>query len=263
MEIEFSNICYQEIKNLSFKINKHTVTAISGDATKEIIASLITGFIKPEEGSIVLDNYMLTNKTTKNQIKEIQKQIGYIFGNSYDYLQNLTVKNEILLNLKILKLKDKLNKCKESLNLVGLDSTYLEKKSFNLSSAEQYKVMLASILAIEPKVLILNQIDNYLSHKEQIELKKLIKRLKLTTIIISNNANFYFDIVDKIIITMNYKIKLEGSKDILYDKKTSKYLDIPPIIKFIIGCNDQAHKIKKYDEIDELMKEIYRNVNER
>ena len=56
---------------------------------------------------------------------------------------------------------------------------------------------------------------------------------------------------------------MRGNKDIFYENKVSKCLDVPNIVKFIKTANKKGNKLMMTDDIKELMKDIYRKVNEK
>lgn len=263
MEIIFNNVLTNKIKlNL---VLKEEITVLSGGKIKEIIPKILMGFNKVEEGEIELLDQRINNST--KDFKYIQSQIGYVFLNPKDFLTNKTIKEEISFGLKYYGFKKVDDKANYYLELVGLNESYLYKKSLEVDLNVQKKVMLASVLAIEPKLLILNFIEHGLNIKEQKELKKLLINLKKNTnmiiIIISNESNFYFDICDRLILFDNEKVLLDGTSDLFYKKNIDKIIDIPPIINFIKMAMSKKIELMKTSDIKELMKDIYRKVNEK
>lgn len=264
MEIIFDNISAKsELKNLSLTIKDNEITVLSGDVTKELVANLIIGFQKVNNGEIKLLGEVINSETTS--FANIQSQIGYVFLNPKDFLTNKTVKQEMLFGLKYYNFKDLNSRLFYYLNLVGLKEEDLNKKSLEISISDQKKLMLAAVLAIEPKIIILNYIDHGLNIKEQRMIKNILKNLKKDKIIIivSNNSNFFLDIADRIIVFNNKKIVLEGYKNIFDKKSVNKYLDIPNISAFIKMANSKKLNLMATDDIKELMKDIYRKVHEK
>jgi len=266
MEIEFKNVVTSKnLPKLNFSISRNEITVLSGDKTKEIIPNLLMGFDSVMAGEIIYLNKKITKETF--DFKYIQFETGYVFLNPSDFLTNKMVKQEILFGLNFYNFNKINERMNYYLNVVGLDNSYLNKKSLELDLNNQKKVMLASVLAIEPKVLLLNCIEHGLNKKEQKDLKKLLLKIKkennITIIIISNNTNFYFDIVDRVIVFKENKIILDGDSSVFYEKGTDKYLDIPPIIDFISMSNSKKIKLAKTNDINELMKDIYRKANEK
>lgn len=266
MEIVFNNVTVKNsLKELNLVIKANEITVLSGDVTKEVVSKLLMGLKNVSSGEINLLNKVI-NKGTNNY-SYIQSKTGYVFLNPKDFLSNKTVKQEIAFGLKYYGFNNINNRVLYYLNLVGLDSVYLEKRSLEIDLNGQKKVMLASVLAIEPKILILNYIDHGLSLKEQKDLKKVLKGLnklqEITIILISNNTEFFFDIADRLIIFNKQKIVVDVLKEDFYNKKISKHLDLLPITKFINTAKKQKIDLIKTGDIKELMKDIYRKVNEK
>jgi len=264
MGIKFNNVSANpDLKDLNLTIKENEITVLSGDVTKEIIADLIIGFKRVTGGEINLLGEKINNKTTS--FANIQSKIGYVFLNPQDFLTNKNIKQEILFGLKYYHFKDLDNRLLYYTNLVGLNEVDLNKKSLEVSLSDQKKIMLGAVLAIEPEILILNYIDHGLNIKDQKLIKGILRDLKKdkTIIIVSNNTNFFLDIVDRIIVFHHHKTILDGNKDMFYEKKMAKYLDVPNIIKFIKIANSKNPKLMITTDIKELMKDIYRKVNEK
>lgn len=249
----------------SLTIKSQTITVLSGDATKELIPELLMGFKKLDNGEITLLDRKIKKET--KDYRFFQAKIGYVFLNPEEFLTNKTIKEEITFGLKYYgfnQINDRVEKC---LELVGLEKAYLDKRSLEVSLSVQKKVMLAAVLAIEPEILILNYIEHGINIKEQKALKRLLKKLNkekdIFIIIISNNSNFFFDIADRIIVLEHKKIIFDGNQEFFYNKCLSKYLDVPPIINFINKALDKKIQLDKTNDIKELMKDIYRKVNEK
>ncbi len=264
MEIRFNEVSVNPLlKALNLVIKDNEITVLSGDVTKEVIANLIMGFKKINDGGIDLLGETINNQT--NSFANIQSQIGYVFLNPKDFLTNKTIKQEILFGLKYYHFKDLNNRLIYYTNLVGFKEEDLNKKSLEVSLSDQKKIMLGAVLAIEPKIIILNYIDHGLNIKDQKMVKSILKSLKKDKIIIviSNNSNFFLDIADRIVVFHNQRIILDGNKDIFYENKISKHLDIPNIVRFIKIANKKENKLMITDDIKELMKDIYRKAHEK
>ena len=157
------------------------------------------------------------------------------------------------------------NKIVDSLKIVGLDNTYLNKKISDLSSSELYLIRLASILLINPKILILESPNIYLDYKHYLNFLKIIRTIKRrynkTIIIFSNDSDFIHSIADYIFVINEKGILEQGNKyEIFTNEKLLKkcQISMPKIILFEkkvfnkIGIN-----IGYRDNINDLIKDIY------
>ena len=152
--------------------------------------------------------------------------------------------------------------------MVKLPITYLDKNPFELSSGEKFLLSLATMLALNPKLIIIDDPTLYLDNKKEEYLIKLLKRLKnnyhKTIIVLSSDVEFILKVADNYAILKKYKIISSGKKKELLlniDKVKTAGLEVPKIITFI----NTVKKRKNIDleptfDIKELMKDIYRNV---
>ena len=175
-----------------------------------------------------------------------------------------TVKQELFYALEQSKHKNT-NKIIDSLILVGLDSTYLNKKINTLSSSEQYLIKLASVLLINPKIIILDSPNTYLDNKKYLNLLKIVRTIKRrynkTIIIFSNDSDFIHAIADYIFVINEKGVIKEGNKyEIFTNKKLLKkcQISVPKIINFENKVlNIKGIKIGYKDNINDLIKDIY------
>lgn len=275
MEIKFNNVHFSYNKNTSFEkkilkeinltIQKNKINAIIGSSGsgKTTLIELITSLIKPTNGSIMIDNY----KKVIN-ISKLRSSIGLIFEFPEEQFFNSTVRKEIGFALKSFNYKlDEFDKrISDSLKLVGLDDTYLERNPFLLSNGEMRKVAIASILVFNPKVVIFDEPTIGLDSASKENLIRLIKILKnkykKTIIIVSQDVEFLHKFVDYIFVLYNKTIILEGNKYDVFTKidLLKKYgLGVPKVIDFSHRVFIKKNiKMGYRDEINDLLKDIYR-----
>ncbi len=258
MELKLDKISYKDkLQNISYEFEEGKITSIIGAAGsgKTIIGYIIGGIIKDYVGKFTC-SYSGRN-------------IGYVFSMASESFIFKTVREEIAFGLKKYNYKvDTLNKrIEDSLRVVGLSSSYLDRNPFNLSNGEKESIALAVILALNPKLIIIDDPSNYLDNKREEKLIKLLKKLKnnyhKTIIIISSNLDFVLKVTDNYLLLKKGKIISKGKRKELLscDKLKTSGIEIPKIIEFI----NNVKKVKNVDleltsDIKELMKDIYRNV---
>ena len=155
----------------------------------------------------------------------------------------------------------------DALKMVGLNSTYINRKINSLSSSELFLIKLASILIINPKIIVLENPTVYLDSKKVNNFLKIIRTIKRrynkTIIIFSDNSDFVHNISDYIFIINEKDIISEGNKyDVFNDYKRLKLCHIKP--PKIIEFEQKALKNKNInlgvrDNINDLIKDIYYN----
>lgn len=276
MEIKFTKVYLYKnynssietklLSNLDFFLPENKISAISGSPEKTMIGKLICALEKPSVGSVKIGKYVIERGIYIRNINGLRSNIGYLYSDPKDFLFNKTVQKEIEFGLKHYKYKLNVLKKRvlDALLLVGLDETYLQKSPQELSSTEQKKVMLASVLACNPKVIVFDEFEKSFNNIERRNLIRLIKMLKTkykkTIIMISNDTNFLINFVDYYYFVKNGTIAYQCTKDELYNKGIDKYIDVPEIIKFINLAREKGAKLSNYYELNELIKGVYRDV---
>ncbi len=266
MEIELKNVdfTYEKInyekkevlKNINMKFEAGKITSIIGKSGsgKTTLLELIDNIIVPTKGEIIIED---VNK------------IGFLFQFPEEQFFNQTVKKELEVILKLSDYKKDINKrIYDVLEMVNLNEDYLNKNPFNLSSGEKRKLALASVLILNPKIILLDEPTIGLDDKDKNEMIKLIRMLKnrynKTIIIASHDMNFIHKIADYIYVLDNKKIIMEGDKYTIF-KQEEKLNKIKIKVPNLISFSNKVLKIKKIkigyrDDINDLIKDIYRYV---
>ena len=154
----------------------------------------------------------------------------------------------------------------DALLMVELNDSYLNRNPFTLSSGEMRKVAIASVLAFNPKIIILDEPTIGLDNKSKNNLIKIIKllknRYKKTVIIVSNDTDFLLQVVDHVILLDKGRIIYEGNKYDVFKQDLEKYkIKRPKIIEFEqLVLQKKNIKIGYRDDINDLMKDVYRYV---
>lgn len=274
MEIIFNKLSYIENKDTNIEkrylddidivIPSGSIINICGD-DMTIVGLLLTIIKRPTKGELKIDNVLVKKTSHIQNINNLRKKIGVVYTSNTEFMGK-TVKEEIKMTMKNYDYRpSNMNKhLEDSLLLVGLSSEYLERNPRTLSSTEQAKVKLACALSYNPEVLYLENIDKGLTQREIDYIKKLLLKLKnkfhKTIIISSNRMEFSFELVDKVYVINKGKMVLSGGKEIFYDNKLYKYVEMPKIVEFTKYAQEMGHNILTYTDLKELIKELYRNV---
>lgn len=228
------------VDDISFKINEGEIIGLLGPngAGKSTTMNMITGYIEPTEGEIVVNGFNISKKP-----KKAKAQIGYMPEGVPLYL-DLTVKEFVtyMAELKKVDRKTRKEKVEKIIEQTGLKD--VEKKlTRNLSRGYKQRVSLAGALVGEPKVLILDEPTVGLDPKQITEIRALIKELgKTHTIIISSHIlSEVSQICNKVIIINKGKIVATDTPKNLEKKVSTKN-----IIYVTVEDNDnKIEKVKK------------------
>lgn len=187
------------VKNLNFEIKHGEVIGFLGPngAGKSTTMNMLTGFIEPSEGSIIINGKDIVKKA-----REAKKNIGYMPENVPLYL-DLTVREFVtyMAELKLVQRKERKKQVEEIIKATGLEDVK-NKLIRNLSRGYKQRVSMAGALVGKPKILILDEPTVGLDPKQIIEIRELIKSLgKDHTVIISSHIlSEISQICEKVII---------------------------------------------------------------
>ena len=263
MEVNVSNVSFSYEDNKIFSdfscCFSSGISAIVGSngSGKSTLLDLIDGLLVPISGSVKIGDLL---------IDSCRKRVGYLFQFPEEQIFNSTVYKEIEFGLKCFKCDDIDKSIRESLELVGLDDSFLDRNPYKLSNGERRRIALASILCYKPDVIILDEPTVGLDNKSKVELMKLLRRLKnefgKTIIIVSHDINFLHKFVDYVYLLKNGKIVLEGDKYSVFSNEEIMEdcgLIVPDVLHFSnLVYLKKGIKIGYRDEINDLIKDVYR-----
>ena len=208
--IEVKNITkkygnFTAVDNINFKIEEGEIIGLLGPngAGKSTTMNMITGYIEPTEGEIIVNGYDISKKP-----KKAKTQIGYM-PEGVPLYSDLTVKEFVtyMAELKKVDRKTRKEKVEKIIEQTGLKD--VEKKlTRNLSRGYKQRVSMAGALVGEPKILILDEPTVGLDPKQITEIRALIKELgKTHTVILSSHIlSEVNQICNKVIIINKGKI---------------------------------------------------------
>lgn len=265
MEIKFDSVSFSYDDNVVFDdfscfIKSNIISGIIGasGSGKSTLLDLIDGLVECSNGYVSVGSVRI--------FSDMRKSIGYLFQNTSNQIFNSTVYDEIKFGLKCFGFENIDSRVKNSINLVGLDESFLSKNPSKLSCGDRKKVALASVLSYNPDILILDEPTVGLDNVSKNNLIRLLKDLKKnygkTIIVVSHDINFVHKLVDYVYLLKNGKIYLEGSKyDVLSNESAMKTcgLVVPDILKFSnLVYKKKNVRIGYRDEINDLIKDVYR-----
>ncbi|MBM7601773.1 energy-coupling factor transport system ATP-binding protein [Virgibacillus halotolerans] len=178
--IEFRNVSFRYedeqpwvLKNLSFEIYENEWIAIIGHngSGKSTIAKLLNGLLFPQEGEILIDGKQVNQDT----IWDIRKDVGMVFQNPDNQFVGTTVQDDVAFGMENrgFPREDMIKRMEETLSAVGMQD-YLLTEPHRLSGGQKQRVAIASVLAISPQVLILDEATAMLDPKGRTEIMQTV-----------------------------------------------------------------------------------------
>jgi energy-coupling factor transport system ATP-binding protein len=273
MEIVFNKLCYIEnpksssemkyLEDVNLVIKQGSIVGFLNDDLS-IIGKLIMAIKRPTKGELRIDDMIVKRTSHISNVNELRKKVGFVYNSNEEFISK-TVKEEIKQTMKNFgyKASNVTKHVVDSLKIVGIGEEYLDRDPNTLSYTEKKKLMLASAMSYNPSVLVLEDFEKGLLFKEREYFRKLFLKLKnkfnKTIILITKDLTYMFDLVDKMHVINKGKLVISGGKEIFYDNKLYKYVEMPKIVEFTKYAQDCGHNILEYTDIKELLKELYRN----
>lgn len=241
IEIKDLFFSYEEndevLKNISLSIKRGSYTAILGHngSGKSTLAKLIIGLLPSQSGEIIVDGLILNEEN----LREIRSKIGVVFQNPDNQFIGATVRDDIAFGLENrcvpqIKMDDIIN---EYAKKVGMED-YLDKEPTLLSGGQKQRVAIAGVLAMTPKIVILDEATSMLDPKGKKEIIELTRKMRelypeLTVISITHDVEEALG-ADEIIVLNQGEIYYQGNSNDIFlqeEKLIAIDLDIPFVYK--------------------------------
>lgn len=203
--IKFSNVSFAYdktniLENINLTVADGEFIAIVGrnGAGKTTLMKLFNGLLKPTAGTVTVEG--LDTKAAKTS--EIARHVGFLFQNPDRQICQNTVKSEIEFGLKCVlnDKKDIENRCNSIIDKFGFDPN---KDPFSLSRGERQKVALASVLAISPKIMVLDEPTTGLDYKECMQIMEVIQELNTkgtTVVMVCHDMELVTDFAHRVVV---------------------------------------------------------------
>ncbi len=202
------------LRNVNLKVGEGEFVAIMGRnaSGKTTLVKHFNGLLPPTKGLVSVDG-IDTRKTT---VAELAKKVGFVFQNPNDHLFADTVEEEIGFTLKNLGLGDGeiRTRIDEVLNRFGLDK-YRGQYPRALSGGEKQRVALASVLAIQPGILILDEPTRGMEYQLKAELMNFLREYTAqgnTVILVTHDVETVAEYAARVILLSEGNIVVDGDK---------------------------------------------------
>ncbi|TXT66849.1 MAG: putative enzyme [Promethearchaeota archaeon] len=235
--------------NLKIKENKFILLAGETGSGKTSLIRCMNGLI-PQFYSGYYKGWVEVNgnDTTKTSIADLSTFVGIVFQNPENQLVSMNVEHEIAFGLENLGIpKDQIKqKIDEVVQLTGIEDI-LDKAPFEISGGEQQRVALASILALNPKILILDEptsnLDPLFASRILTLLEKIHQERDITIIISEHRLDLLISIVDEIILMNKGKVVEHGEKEEVVNNINFEQLKINKPFIHSLFTNLKSEKI--------------------
>ena len=216
IEVEEVHFTYpngvEALKGVSLAIKDGEFVAIMGQngAGKTTLVKHFNGLLKPSQGLVHVDGV----ETTKTSVATLSRNVGFVFQNPDHQLFSETVEEEISFALKNFGFEAEVieKRVTWALNLLGLEQ-YRKTSPFLLSGGERKRVALASVLAWNPKTLILDEPTIGQDHQQKEKLRQFIVQMQTqgkTVVIVTHDVEFVAECNPRVVLMKEGRIVADG-----------------------------------------------------
>ena len=263
-----------EIKNLSFIYNKDTPFEVKAlddisltikdnsfigiightGSGKSTFMQQLNGLLRPTSGTIIIDGVDITQKDIK--LNQLRESVGMVFQYPEYQLFEETVEKDVAFGPKNIGLSDEevAIRVKDAIEDVKLDYEWVKDRSpFELSGGQKRRVAIAGILAMRPKVLILDEPTAGLDPRarEEIldEIYDIYKKTKITVVLVSHSMEDVFTYANEIVVLSKGRLIMHKTTDeAVKERELLKKYDVgvPEITEFMFTLQEKYPGLNPY-----------------
>jgi sulfate transport system ATP-binding protein len=212
------------LDDVSLDVRDGSLTALLGPSGsgKSTLLRIIAGLETPESGTVLISREDATALPAR------KRGVGFVFQH-YAAFKHMTVRDNVAFGLKIRKRPkaEIRQRVDELLHLVQLDG-FADRYPAQLSGGQRQRMALARALAVEPKVLLLDEPFGALDARVRQELRAWLRRLHdevhVTTVLVTHDQEEAMDVADSIVVMNRGRIEQVGSPQELYDHPASEFV---------------------------------------
>lgn len=276
MAIKFKSLSYiydegmpyahHALKDINLNIEEGKITAIIGKtgSGKSTLVEHLNALLVPSSGSLEIEDTIILPGKKNKGLKALRKKVGLVFQFSEYQLFEETILKDVAFGPKNYGTSEQeaIAKAKLALKMVGIDESYYETSPFDLSGGQKRRIAIAGILALEPKIIVLDEPTAGLDPKgsqEMIDLfVKLNKKAGITVILVTHDNEIVYNYADNTVLMADGEVKYSGNTlELFNDKEKVKEFNIlePKILSVKNALNDKGFKVpSNVRTIDELAK---------
>jgi energy-coupling factor transport system ATP-binding protein len=262
------------LDDVSFEVAGGECIGIIGHtgSGKSTLLQHMNGLLKPHSGEIIVSDMNIGDGSVKKV--DISKNVGLVFQYPEYQLFEETVAKDVAFGPRNLGVpEDEIpGIVRESIELLGLDyDAVAEKSPFELSGGQKRRVAIAGVLAMKPKVLILDEPTAGLDPASKRDMLEVIKRLRqernLIVVFVSHNMKDIAELSDRIIVMNGGKLVMNGSPKEVFARASelkSMGLSVPPVTEILYDVSEKLGlEFKPIFEEREAAKYIAEQLKER
>ncbi len=301
MPLELKNVSYiyeigtpnekKALSDVSVSFHKGEFVGIIGHtgSGKSTMIQMLNGLIKPTSGEILLNGIDINADPTDEEVRslcglpegkkiskkhrkqakakrmlKVRQTVGLVFQYPEHQLFEMTIEKDVAFGPTNMGLpKEEIDKrVRDSIRMVGLDESYLQKSPFELSGGQKRRVAIAGVLAMQPDYLILDEPTAGLDPKgrDEIlgEMKRLQKETGISILLVSHSMDDVARYTDRIVAMDNSMLRYDGTPDEVFthaEELKAMGLNIPQVTELSLKLREKGyaidHTILNLDQMEE------------
>ncbi|MFZ5843903.1 MAG: sulfate/molybdate ABC transporter ATP-binding protein [Pseudomonadota bacterium] len=224
------------LRDVSLEFAPGKLTALLGPSGcgKTTLLRIIAGLEQADKGQLLLDGRDSSDRQAR------QRQVGFVFQH-YALFRHMTVFENIAFGLRVRKRNERpgeqeiRQRVNQLLELIQLDH-YGDRFPDQLSGGQRQRIALARALAVQPRILLLDEpfgaLDAQVRKDLRIWLRQLQTELKVTTLFVTHDQDEALEVADEVVIMNQGRVEQRGSPELVYDQPAS-----PFVYRFLGGVN--------------------------
>ena len=256
------------LNDLDLLINDNVITAIVGEtgSGKSTLVQHLNCLLLPTKGTLSINDIVIQDNEKPNNLKELRRSVGLVFQFPEYQLFEETILKDVMFGPKNFGFSEEeaLENAKDALKKVNIDESLYEKSPLELSGGQKRRVAIAGILAMKPKVIVLDEPTAGLDPQGAKEMMELFSSLNTTLIIVTHDMNHVLEYADYVVVVSNGKIIKNTDKISFFnDTKILNELNIekPEIIKTKeLLINNNININSNTISIEDLVNDILRGI---
>jgi sulfate/thiosulfate transport system ATP-binding protein len=229
MSIEARNVtkrfgAFTALDDVSVEVERGALVALLGPSGsgKSTLLRVIAGLERPDAGAVLLDGAEVTSVPTQ------RRGVGFVFQH-YAAFKHLSVRDNVAFGLKLRRLprQEVRRRVDELLELVQLGGL-ADRWPAQLSGGQRQRMVLARALAVEPRVLLLDEPFGALDARVRAELRAWLRRLHdemhVTSVFVTHDQEEAMELADRIVLMNHGRIEQVGEPGELYDRPANDFV---------------------------------------
>lgn len=230
------------LSDVSLTIKDGSYTALIGHtgSGKSTILQLLNGLLVPTDGEVRVFDTLITSTSVNKEIRQIRKQVGLVFQFAENQIFEETVLKDVAFGPQNFGVSGEEAEtiAREKLALVGIDESLFERSPFELSGGQMRRVAIAGILAMEPRILVLDEPTAGLDPIGRKELMNLFKKLHqdgITIVLVTHLMDDVAEYADQVYMMEKGRLVKSGEPSFVFqdiDFMEKIQLGVPKITRF-------------------------------